>query len=118
MAKRRVDAMKARQADESSVFYFTDLSPIDQEEIDLFWPYEGSELDRAIALRLATRSAEDAVKAAMAWDASKRKPCHMCGERLHMCKCVTYCLLCGLGKIDGKPHTCYNRYTSAGLLQF
>lgn len=104
LAERQVKAIA--ETNGRSQIYFTDLSPLTQEEVDLFWEYPGSALERAIALRLATRSAEEAVMAAMAWDASKRKPCHLCGERLHLCKCITYCSWCGKGKSFTKIHTC------------
>lgn len=110
------EVAKAAASNAKSLIYFTDLTPLTQEEIDFFWEYDGSPLERAIALRLATRSAEEAVMAAMAWDASKRKPCHKCGERLHLCKCISYCSLCGKGKSNTKIHDCDSPL--AGLLQF
>jgi hypothetical protein len=83
---------RERQPDANSLFYFTDLSPWNQNEIDKFWPFEGSHLERAIALRLATRSAEEAVMAAMAWEAGKKRPCYRCGQRMHLCTCFGHSL--------------------------
>lgn len=81
------DLILAYRANSASEIYFTDLSPLDLIEIKRFWPFPGSELERAIALRLATRTAQETVMAAMAWDAGKRRPCYKCGKRLHLCMC-------------------------------
>lgn len=91
----------------NSLIDFTDLTPLTDKEIDLFWPYPGSELERKIALRLATRTAEEALKAIMAKWSGTNAPCHKCGLAKHGgCNCLTTCTKCWVRHYKDNPHTC------------
>lgn len=106
VAQRREERVRSLSAkyNSLSLIDFTDLTPLDQKEIDLFWPYEGSELERQIALRLATRTAEEAYKAVMA--RLNKAGCHKCGKAYHECDCVRNCPACWNRYYKQKGHQC------------
>ena len=104
---RKVRASAAANGGANSVFDFTDLTPLCQDEIDKYWPFEGSALERAIALRLATRTALETLKAISAKWSGSNGPCHKCGKNKHNgCSCLVYCDKCWAKYYKDTPHTC------------
>lgn len=107
LAEKRVSIRDTRLLDRDSLVDFTDLTPLDQAEIDLFWPYPGSELERKIALRLATRTAEEAIKAITAKWSGTNAPCHKCGlPKNGGCNCLISCARCWIRYYRDKTHVC------------
>lgn len=101
-----MDRDMIRRASDFSLIDFTDLTPLNQEEIDLFWPFEGSELERKIALRLATRTAEEALAAITAKWSGTHAPCHKCGKKKALCRCLVTCPTCWVRHYKDTAHEC------------
>lgn len=101
---QRIDGIT--RVNQTSLIYFTDLSPLNQKEIDYFWEYPGSELERKIALRLATRTAEEALRALTAKWSGTNAPCHKCGLPKVKCDCLVSCKRCWVRHYKDSQHTC------------